>query len=85
VSYVSRTEVVCEQPDDPIRCGGSHDSALLSRSPACPTVGRRYELVDPKAEESRRTVKLPPTVVTKLREHRTRQVEERPQAERWAK
>ncbi len=43
----------------------------------------RYEPIDPKTEESRRTVKLPPTVVTKLREHRTRQVEERPQAERW--
>lgn len=36
-------------------------------------VRRRYELVDLKTEGSRRTVKLPPTVVLKLREHRARQ------------
>lgn len=42
-----------------------------------------YELVDPKTEESERPVKLPPTVVVKLREHRARQVEEQLAAHRW--
>lgn len=44
----------------------------------------RYELVDPKTEGSRRAVKLPPTVVLKLREHRARQAAERLRAERWS-
>src|SRR5262249_55544011 len=44
----------------------------------------RYELVDPKTEGSRRPVKLPPTVVVRLREHRARQAAERLRAERWS-
>ena len=43
-----------------------------------------YELVDPKTEESERPVKLPPTVVAKLREHRSRQVTEQLAAPQWA-
>lgn len=46
-------------------------------------VERRYDLGDPKSEGSERPVKLPPTVVTKLREHRARQLEERLAAGTW--
>jgi integrase len=37
----------------------------------------RYVLVEPKTSSSRRTIALPPFVVTALREHRRRQLEER--------
>lgn len=43
----------------------------------------RYELVDPKTESSRRLVKLPGTVVAKLRDHRTRQIEDQLRVKQW--
>jgi integrase len=47
-------------------------------------VGRGWSLVEPKTARSRRTLGLPPMAVAALREHRTRQVEDRLAAgSRW--
>lgn len=40
-------------------------------------IDRKFELVEPKTQKSRRTLYLPALTLTALREHRTRQLEER--------
>jgi len=53
------------------------DSGMLTVRAALQRVGKRWELVDPKSERSRRTLVMPEVVSTALRAHRVRQLEER--------
>jgi integrase len=59
------------------------DAGRLEVRQALQRARGRYELVEPKTEGSHRSVKLPPTVVARLREHRRRQASERLRAARW--
>ena len=53
------------------------DAAVMRIEATLARIGGRLVSTEPKTERSRRTVPLPPGVVTMLRKHRTAQLEER--------
>lgn len=53
------------------------DAGTLKVRVALQRIGGKVELVEPKTKRSRRTVHMPPTIVTALKEHRIRQLQER--------
>jgi integrase len=53
------------------------DTGTLSVRHALQRIGGKLQLVEPKTRLSRRTIAMPPIVVTSLRAHRARQLQER--------
>jgi integrase len=53
------------------------DAGMLKVRHALQRIDGTLQLVEPKTKRSKRTIPMPPTIVTALREHRVRQLEER--------
>jgi len=53
------------------------DTAMLRVQRTIQRVNGEYQVLEPKTKRSRRTISLPPPVTTSLRQHKTRQTEDR--------